>query len=72
MSDLPRSPSLLREQAEFCRSLASGMTNRDMSRKLLALAHQLDKEASELKPEDVAALPRRRADRPGALPNDRI
>jgi len=60
MSDLPRSPSLLREQAEFCRRLASGMTNRDMSRKLLALAGQLDKEAIELKPEDVIALPRRR------------
>jgi hypothetical protein len=66
MSETPQSPKsqvLLRLQAEHCRGLAAGITNRDLSQKLMALAKQLDQEAAELKPEDVVPMPQRQRHR---------
>jgi hypothetical protein len=56
----PKTPSLLRQQAEYCRRLAAGITNDNVRRRLLALATELDKQAATLKPKEVVAQPRRR------------
>jgi hypothetical protein len=50
-----KTPILLRQRAERCRRLAAGITNTDVSQRLLALALELDKEATALEPEDVVA-----------------
>jgi hypothetical protein len=50
-----KTPSLLRQQAEYCRRLAAGFTNNNVRRRLLALATELDKQAATLKPEEVCA-----------------
>jgi hypothetical protein len=42
----PKTPSLLRQQAEYCRRLAAGITNNDVRRRLLALAKELEKQAT--------------------------
>jgi hypothetical protein len=60
LSQILPKPQDLRQQAECCRRPAVGITNKDVSHELLALARDLDKEATALKPEDVVVQPRRR------------
>jgi hypothetical protein len=46
-------PTLLRRRAERCRRLAAGIMDKGFSQRLLALAQELDKEATAVEPEDI-------------------